>query len=103
MHRITILYGKPTDPASFDSHYFDNHVPLAGGLPGLKRFTWSKPRPLGEGVDVYFSAELWFDSAEDLKTALKSPEMAAAAADTQNFSVSSITMFSGEVIEAEST
>ncbi len=100
MHRLTIQYGHPTDAAEFDRHYFDNHVPIAQGLPGLKRFSWSKPRPLGEGVDVYFMAELWFDSAEELKTALKSPEMAAAGADLANISVASITMFSGEVNDA---
>lgn len=100
MHRITIQYGKPTDAEVFDSHYFDVHVALAADLPGLKRFSWSKPRPLGENVDVYFVAELWFDSAEDVKTALKSPEMAATGADLANFSVDSITMFSGEVNEA---
>lgn len=100
MHRITILYGQPTDATEFDRHYFDTHVPITEGLPGLKRFAWSKPRPLSENADVYFVAELWFDTAEDLKTALKSPEMAAAGADLQNFSVSSITMFSGEVTVA---
>lgn len=100
MHRITVQYGQPTDPAAFDSHYFDIHVPIAQGLPGLKRFTWSKPRPMSKSADVYFVAELWFDSAEDLKTAVKSPEMAAAGADLANFSVSSITMFSGEVNDA---
>lgn len=97
MHRIAILYGQPTEPAEFDRHYFDTHVPIVESLPGLRQFAWSKPRPLGEGVDVYFVAELWFDTAEDLKTALRSPEMAAAGADLQNFSVTSIRMFSGEV------
>ncbi len=101
MHRISIQYGQPADAEAFDSHYFDVHVPIARGLPGLKRFTWSKPRPMGEGADAYFIAELWFDSADDLKAAIKSPEMAAAGADLANMSVASITMFSGEVNEAQ--
>ena len=93
--------GQPVDAEAFDSHYFDVHVPIAQGLPGLKRFTWSKPRPMGENADAYFIAELWFDSADDLKAAIKSPEMAAAGADLANMSVASITMFSGEVNEAQ--
>lgn len=101
MHRITIQYGKPTDAAAFDSHYFDVHVPIAHGLPGLKRFTWSKPRPMGKGPDIYFVAELWFDSADDMKAAIKSSEMAAAGADLANFSVASVTMSSGEVNEVQ--
>ena len=29
MHRITIQYGAPADPAAFDQHYADVHMPLA--------------------------------------------------------------------------
>jgi uncharacterized protein (TIGR02118 family) len=28
MRRITVCYGRPTDPAAFDSHYAQVHVPL---------------------------------------------------------------------------
>lgn len=101
MHRITIQYGQPADAAAFDSQYFDVHVPIVQGLPGLKRFIWSKPRPMGEGPDIYFIAELWFDSADDMKTATKSPEMAAAGADLANFSVDSVAMSSGEVNDVQ--
>jgi uncharacterized protein (TIGR02118 family) len=47
MHRITIQYAVPADPTVFDEHYFTRHVPLVTPLPGLRSFTWSKPRPLG--------------------------------------------------------
>ena len=98
MHRITIEYAGPTDPDAFDAHYREVHVPLALAVPGLVRFTQSRPRGLG-GDAPYLVAELWFDDADALKAALKSSEMAAAAADAQGFDVASTTMFTGEVVE----
>jgi uncharacterized protein (TIGR02118 family) len=100
MHRITIQYGAPADPAQFDQHYAEVHVPLGSKLPGLRRFLQSHPRGLG-GDAPYFVAELWFDDADALKAALKSPEMAATAADAQTFDVASMVMFTGEVSETK--
>ncbi len=98
MHRITIQYGAPTDPEAFEQHYTEVHIPLASKLPGLRRFSRSHPRGLG-GEAPYLVAELWFDDAEALKAALKSPEMAETAADAKTFDVASTTMFTGEVTE----
>ncbi len=99
MHRITIEYGAPIDAEEFDRYYRDVHVPIAAKLPGLRRFTTSRPRGLGT-ASPYFVAELWFDDADALKAALKSPEMAAAGADARTFEVESMLMFSGEVAES---
>ena len=98
MHRITIQYGAPADPEAFEQHYTEVHVPLASTLPGLRRFIRSHPRGMG-GDAPYFVAELWFDDADALKAALKSPEMAETAADAQTFDVASMTTFTGEVTE----
>ena len=96
MHRITIQYGAPADPAAFDKHYQEVHVPLAGRIPGLRRYTVSRPRGLG-GPAPYLVAELWFDDADALKAALRSPEMAAAGADAQGLDVASMATFTGAV------
>lgn len=100
MHRITIEYGQPADAEQFEKHYTEVHVPLATALPGLRRFTTSHPRGLGTDAP-YFVAELWFDDANALKAALKSPEMAETGADAQTFDVASTVMFSGEVLETQ--
>ena len=97
MHRLTIQYGAPADAAQFDAHYRDVHVPLALAVPGLRRFTLSHPRPLGGDAGLHMVAEMWFDDADALKAALKSPEMAKTAADAQTFDVASMTMFTGAV------
>jgi uncharacterized protein (TIGR02118 family) len=99
MHRVTVQYFSPADPAAFDEAYEDRHVPLVRALPGLKSFTLSRPRPLG-GEGPYLVAELWFEDADALKAALTSPEMAAAAEDAATYDVASTVMYSGEVSEA---
>ena len=83
VHRITIQYAAPADAEGFDGRYRDGHVPLASKLPGLRRLTVSHPRALGPGDAPYLVAELWFDDADAMKAALKSPAMAATAADAQ--------------------
>lgn len=99
MHRLTIQYAVPSDPEAFDAHYVEHHVPLVGPLPGLRAFSWSKPRPLGGEQTVYLVAQLDFDDADALQTALGSPEMAAAGRDAAGLGVPTV-MFSGEVVTA---
>jgi uncharacterized protein (TIGR02118 family) len=98
MHRITIEYADPADPAAFDRRYEDEHVPLVRRLPGLARFAVSRPRGLGSPAP-YLVAELWFDDAEAMKAAMRSPEMEETAAHAQGFEVASMTMFTGEVVD----
>jgi uncharacterized protein (TIGR02118 family) len=97
VHRITIQYALPDDPAAFDAHYFERHILLVTPLPGLRAFAWSKPRPLGGDTLVYLVAELDFDDAASLKAALTSPQMQKAAADAAALGVPA-TMFTGEVV-----
>ena len=84
MVKIVVLYPPPADPAAFDSHYFGSHVPLVRKLPGLARLDAAH---LKSGPDTphpyYFLAELYFQDRDAMKTALKSPEMAALVADVQ--------------------
>jgi len=101
VQRITIQYATPADPEAFDRHYREVHVPLAAKVPGLRRFTMSHPRGLGADPGIHLVAELWFDDTDALRAALKSPEMAATAADAASFEVAGTTMFSGEVEDVD--
>ena len=38
MARMVVIYRTPKDPAAFDAHYFEVHVPLAKKLPGLRKY-----------------------------------------------------------------
>jgi uncharacterized protein (TIGR02118 family) len=97
VHRITIEYVAPVDPAAFDRRY-EEHVVLVREIPGLARFTLSHPRGLA-GEAPYLVAELWFDDADAMKAAMRSPQMVETAAHAQGFDVRSMTMFTGEVVD----
>ena len=65
MHKLTVQYCDPADPAVFEEHYREVHVPLAAKIPGLRRYTVSKPHGLS-ATAPYLIAELWFDDSAAL-------------------------------------
>jgi uncharacterized protein (TIGR02118 family) len=80
--RFLVLWGAPQDPAEFDRHYREVHIPLARKLPGLRRYTLSRnARPIRGGDPYYLVAELDFDDVASLRGAFQSPEGQATAAD----------------------
>lgn len=95
MHRVTVQYAAPEDASTFDRRYREEHVAIASRLPGLRRFVVSRPRAM-QGDAPYLVAELWFDDAETMKAALKSPEMAETGKHAAGLGAQ-MTVFSGEV------
>lgn len=85
MARILVLYATPSDPAAFDRHYADVHIPLAKKLPGLQKFDLSAgPIHSPAGSSPFHAiATLTFPDMPTLLAALSSPEGQAAAADAQ--------------------
>ena len=100
MHRLTIQYAEPSDPAAFDRQYFDQHVALCKPLPGLRAAAFSKPRVLGRGACPYLVAELDFDSEEAMKESMGSPEGRAAGKDIRNFATGGVTFVHFDVQQA---
>ncbi|MGE0481777.1 MAG: EthD family reductase [Phycisphaerae bacterium] len=86
MVKLIALYSKPANAESFEQHYRNVHMPLAARMPGLRKTVlgWVRGSPMGE-ARYHLVAELYFDSHEALKAAMKSPEGAAAAKDLMGF------------------
>ena len=42
MAQLVVMYKTPKDPAAFDKHYFEIHVPLAKKTPGLTKYEVSR-------------------------------------------------------------
>jgi uncharacterized protein (TIGR02118 family) len=85
MAQMIVIYKTPKDPAAFDRHYFEVHVPLARRLPGLRRLETSRAPVIslyGAG-DAHSVATLHFDSLAQLNAALMSECGRACAADRQ--------------------
>jgi len=96
--KLIALYTKPENPGDFDKHYHEVHVPLVQKVPGLRRIELSKINggPMGE-ARYYLMAEMYFDNAEAMATAMKSPEMKAAGKDVMSFAGKLVHMMFAEV------
>ena len=81
--RMVVIYRTPRDPAAFDKHYVEIHLPLAHQLPGLRRYEISKAPVSSIAGDPapYLVAILHFDNLEAIRQAFATPEGRACAAD----------------------
>lgn len=79
---ISLLTRKPgLTHEEFVRHWVEVHAPLAHAVPRLKRYVQShilaeRTRPDIETLDVEIDgiAELWYESLEDLRHAMSTPE-----------------------------
>jgi uncharacterized protein (TIGR02118 family) len=94
MVKTIVLYGKPTDEAAFEGYYANTHLPIAGKIPGVRRFEAGRivGTPDGGEPPYYRAAELWFDSLEAMEAAMSSPEGQATVADLPNFATGGATV-----------
>jgi uncharacterized protein (TIGR02118 family) len=73
----------------FQRYWRETHGPIAGAIPGLRRYVQCHTVPelyareTPPGFDG--AAELWFDDLDAMRTAMRSPEVAAALEDEKNF------------------
>jgi uncharacterized protein (TIGR02118 family) len=95
--KLIALYTQPNDPEAFEKRYFEGHVPFVKKLPGIRGVEISRGR--GKDAPYYLMAEMAFDSVDDLRAALRSPEMAATAADVQEFAGDLLTIFQVETLD----
>jgi uncharacterized protein (TIGR02118 family) len=83
MARMVVIYRQPADPAAFDAHYFNVHVPLAKTLPGIKQYETSRGPvvQVTPGAAPYLVGILTFDSLDAIRAAFASETGRACAAD----------------------
>src|SRR3954471_12012286 len=94
MIKITVLYGHPDDPAAFERHYDDVHVPLVNAMPNLRRFEKALvvATPDGGASPYYRVAELYFDSEEAYQASTATPEGRAPGEDVPNYATGGATV-----------
>jgi uncharacterized protein (TIGR02118 family) len=94
MPRLIALYNAPDDTDAFEAHYRDVHTPIVSRYPNLRDLRLSRPAGVGGRPSPYYlMAEMVFDSAADLDTALASEAGAESARDLRNFAAAGVTMF----------
>ncbi|HEU4563300.1 MAG TPA: EthD family reductase [Gemmatimonadaceae bacterium] len=75
MPKLLVLYPPPTDAATFERRYRDEHGPLVHkNMKGMKRFVASRVMGRADGGQAPYArvAELYFDSMDDLNAAASS-------------------------------
>lgn len=99
--KLVALYRHPEDAGDFDRRYFDDHLPLAQRMPGLRRVEISRVvgAPAGEPA-YYLMAELYFDDRAALDAAMASEEGRAAAKNLMGFAGQLVRFLIAEVVQS---
>ncbi len=63
MIKLTVLYGHPTEPATFEDYYTNTHIPIVLQMKGHTSAELTKfmPAPDGGQAAYYRMAEFWFE------------------------------------------
>jgi uncharacterized protein (TIGR02118 family) len=84
--KLVVLYKKPADPAHFDKHFREVHVPLVQKMPGLRGFSFGPASTLDGGEGAFFWMFIGtFDSLAAIHAALASPEGQEVVADIPSY------------------
>lgn len=102
MIKVTVLYGHPVDPDTFESYYFSTHFALLEKMKAAVEILKAEttkflPDPDGSKPPYYRMAELYFSDPEALQNALGSPEGIATTGDLANFASGGATILVGVV------
>jgi uncharacterized protein (TIGR02118 family) len=95
MAQLVVMYKTPKDTAAFDKHYFENHVPLAKTIPGVRKYEVSHGgvmSPMGASP-YHLVAILQFDSMAAIQQAFGSAQGQAAVADVQGFATGGVDIY----------
>jgi uncharacterized protein (TIGR02118 family) len=100
MVKLIALYKQPSDPEAFDAHYKNVHTPITQKIPGLRKMEVTKivGSPMGKS-DYYLLCEMYYDSHDALKTAMRTDESKASGRDLMSFAGELVTLMIGEEIE----
>jgi uncharacterized protein (TIGR02118 family) len=94
MIKLTVLYGHPSDPAAFERHFNETHMPLVDAMPNLRRFEKALvvATPDGGTPPYYRVVELYFASEEELAASLATPAGRAPGEDVPNYATGGATV-----------
>jgi uncharacterized protein (TIGR02118 family) len=91
--RLIALFSVPEDPAAFDAHYHDVHLPIVRRYPGLRDVRVTRTDGVGgRPAAFHVMAEMAFDSRADLEAALASEAGAESARDLRSFAQAGVTL-----------
>ena len=105
MYTLTAIYRAPENKEEFDKHYNEQHTPLVKQMEGIRRIEMTRVdkmlSPANETLSntPHLVCTMYFDSAEALNNAMKSPGGRAAAKDLMSFAGPLVSMITGQTEE----
>ncbi|WP_062678003.1 EthD family reductase [Parageobacillus toebii] len=101
MIKMIALYKQPKDKEKFDEHYFGTHAPITAKIPGLRKMEVTKitGTPMGGESEYYLLCEMYYDSYEAFKEAMKTSEAKASGKDLMSFAGDLVTLMVGEEVK----
>ena len=103
MVKMTVLYGRPSDPDAFEEYYANTHLPMVQKMPDLLRYEAARAvaapdgSPEGGEPPYYRIFEGYFEDMERLQGSMSSPEGQAVSADIPAFATGGGTIFFSEI------
>lgn len=98
MHKLVVLYPPPADPAHFENHYRNVHLPLASKLPGVLEARFSLTVNAAENPSPYFAVfEADFSTVQSLQAAMTSEWGQKVNADVPNYASGGAVVLTYEV------
>ncbi len=102
MHKLMVLFGRPSNLGDFEDYWSGRFVPLAERMPGLRRVAVSRVHgSQGGKVDLHLMHEFYFDNEDALRRALASPEGQAAGDALMSFAGGYAALCFAEHLEEE--
>lgn len=92
MYDVFAIYSRPADPAAFDKHYVEVHLPIARTMPHLAELTWGKVEG-GDESAPYLVCRMSYPDASTAAQSLASPEGKAAVADLEKFAAAGVAVY----------
>lgn len=79
---LVIYEGQPENPDAFLRYYVEKHIPIVKTFPRIRRIEVERGV---EGGDYFMISRLIFDTLDELRTAINSPQRDRAREDMKNF------------------
>lgn len=85
MEKLLVLYPPQPNADAFKAHYVQNHIPLAGKMPGLQSLQYGFDVQALAGDATFFCVFEGDFADGTLEAAMGSPEGRSVAEDVPNF------------------
>lgn len=100
--KLVVMYPTPDDPAAFDAHYRDTHIPIVQRYPGVQRVEVAKvTTPLSKAAAEWYQvSEVYFADMDAFNAAMASDAGKESAQDVGTFAPKGTMFFVAEVTRA---